>query len=97
MVSPRAAAGDLPGGAPAAMPTLDRMLLAWSDSESDVEDDDRPLATPTGRQCLGGSYDRCAAAALVDDVLVPAGADDDGRRAGKPPRTRKVSTCKGDI
>jgi len=55
LVSPRAAAGDLPGGAPAAMPTLDRRLLAWSDSESDVEDDDRPLATPTGRQCLGGS------------------------------------------
>jgi len=69
------------------MPTLDRRLLAWSDS-------DRPLATPTGRR---GSYDWCAAAALVDDVLIPAGADDDGRRAGKPPGTRKVSTYRGDI
>jgi hypothetical protein len=78
------------------MPTLDRRLLAWSDS--DAEDDDRPLATPAGRRGLGGSYDRCAAAALVDDVLVPAGADaDDGRRAGKPPGTRKVSTYREGI
>jgi hypothetical protein len=82
------------------MPTLDRRLLAWSD-DSDTEDGgDRLLlvATPTSPRGLAagggddGSYDR--ACASVDDVLVPAGADDDDGRADKSSTsgTRKVSS-----
>ncbi|CAN6196995.1 unnamed protein product [Urochloa humidicola] len=82
------------------MPTLDRRLLAWSDSDTD-DDGHRLLATPTNRRGFGAtSYDRaCAAAASVDGVLVPAGADDeDSPRTGTSPSwsgTRKAFVAAG--
>lgn len=84
------------------MPTLDRRLLAWSDS--DTEEDDCRTPT-TGRYDVlvdEAMYDRCGVAAFVDDVLVPgvkgrAGkspADGHGGVCARPSSgTRKVHTC----
>jgi hypothetical protein len=77
------------------MPTLDRRLLAWSDS--DTEDDvGGGAATPPDY----ASYDRCGAVALVDDVLIP-GTDGQCRHGGARSRPasgrRKVHTRAGRV
>ncbi|KAG0541792.1 hypothetical protein BDA96_02G048200 [Sorghum bicolor] len=71
------------------MPTLDRRLLSWSDSDTEDGGGGQQGYTPTSSSSWrlavddDGSYDdRCSAPAFVDDVLVPPreeGADDDGR------------------
>jgi hypothetical protein len=72
------------------MPTLDRRLLAWSDS--DTEDDvGGGAATPPDY----AAYDRCGAVALVDDVLVLGSGGQcrhGGARARPASGTRKVRT-----
>ena len=67
------------------MPTLDKRLLAWSDSD-DREDDVGGTATPPDH----ARYDRCGAVAFVDDVLVPGSEGHGGARARPAYRTRKA-------
>jgi hypothetical protein len=78
------------------MPTLDRRLLSWGDSDTD-DDDGKQGHTTSSSWSLAVDDDRCSAPAFVDDVLVPREVANNGRGVTEADRpaflgTRKVRT-----